>query len=157
MAPNLSGIKASDNENSHELWKQSLSLATILGRFNSSLVIKGFQSEEMKAFLAEMRPHYKYVKTFKPDASRDSSNEIYIVGRGLRNKKPHFVPPQVDGVNSSDIDDEAVQQLFNLWEYIKVQQREAEDGQIRDAIRDKKSKSAPKVDVSKSQLLSRLG
>ena len=156
MAPNISGMKALDNERSYELWKQSLLLSTILGRFNSNLVIKGFQSEEMKTFLGEMRAHYKYVKTFKPDASRDSSNEIYIVGRGLKNKRPHFTLQHAEGLNINDIEDESVQKLFNLWDYIKLQQQEAENDQIRDAIREKRARTTPKVDVSKSELLSRL-
>ena len=65
MAPNICGNKSIDNENSYNLWMQALTLSKVLGKYNSNLVIKGFQSEEIKQFLDEMRSTFKFVKTHK--------------------------------------------------------------------------------------------
>ncbi len=152
MAPNISGLKSVDDDNSYDLWMQSLTLSKILGAYNSNLIIKAFQSEKMKEFIASMREHFKSVKTFKPLASRDTSNEMYIIGRQLKNKQPYhcLIPPNLDP------EDETVQKMFNLWDYIKQQQEQENDQCIKDLINDRKAKVTPKVDVSKSQLLSQL-
>eukprot|EP01084_Bolivina_argentea_P156025 271881_1 len=152
IAPNISGIKSIDNDNSYDLWIQSLTLSRMLGGINSNLIIKVFQSEKMKEFVSEMRQYYKSVKTFKPDASRDTSNEMYIIGKQLKNKTPYFdlKPAKLD------IEDLSVQQMFNLWDYLHQQQHKENNDYISDLINDRKPKITPKVNVSKSELLSKL-
>lgn len=149
MAPNLTGNKLIDNENSYNLWKQTLTISKMLGRYNSNLVIKGFQSEELKIFLNEMRSSFKFVKTHIPRATRNSSNEIYCVGKQLKNKKPYFDINH----NQNDIENPEFQKLFNLWDYIKMRQDQENDKEIKNIIN---KKSDIKIDIAKSRLLSKL-
>merc|ERR1712228_105919 len=152
MAANISGRGVIDEENNYNLWMQSLKLSLILGRYNSNLIVKGFTSEKMKEFIATIKIHYRTVKTFKPDASRNSSNEMYIIAKQMRNKQPYFSLTE----SHPNFEDVEVQKRFNLFDYIKLQQDSENDEMIKHLINDKKEKVAPKVDVSKSQLLSRL-
>jgi 23S rRNA (uridine2552-2'-O)-methyltransferase len=49
-----------------------------------SLLVKVFQGSGFQEFLREMRGWFNAVVTRKPDASRGRSNELYLLGRELR-------------------------------------------------------------------------
>jgi 23S rRNA (uridine2552-2'-O)-methyltransferase len=48
------------------------------------LLVKVFQGLGFDDFLAHMRRTFRLVCLRKPDASRDRSREVYLLGRGLR-------------------------------------------------------------------------
>jgi len=79
MAPNLSGIAASDQARSMELAELALEFA--LTRLNSGgvFVVKLFQGEGFDAFVRRVRGEMTRVRLRKPDASRKESREIYLV------------------------------------------------------------------------------
>ncbi|MFU8876577.1 MAG: RlmE family RNA methyltransferase [Wenzhouxiangellaceae bacterium] len=79
MAPNLSGIAASDQARSMELAELALEFA--LTRLNSDgvFVVKLFQGEGFDAFVRRVRGEMARVRLRKPDASRKESREIYLV------------------------------------------------------------------------------
>jgi len=48
------------------------------------LLVKVFQGTDYENFLRSMRETFKMVAVRKPDASRDRSAELYLLGRILR-------------------------------------------------------------------------
>ena len=51
---------------------------------NGAFLVKVFQGYGFEEFVREMRAVFKSVATRKPDASRDRSAEIYLLGKGLK-------------------------------------------------------------------------
>jgi 23S rRNA (uridine2552-2'-O)-methyltransferase len=49
-----------------------------------AFLVKVFQGTDYEAFLKLMRETFKTVVVRKPDASRDRSAELYLLGRTLR-------------------------------------------------------------------------
>ena len=49
-----------------------------------AFLVKVFQGYGFEDFTKEMRQVFKTVATRKPDASRDRSPELYLLGRGLK-------------------------------------------------------------------------
>jgi 23S rRNA (uridine2552-2'-O)-methyltransferase len=84
IAPNLSGIDSVDQPKSMGLCELALDFAlNILGN-EGGFLVKAFQGEGFDAFLLSVRQGFKNVYIRKPKASRDRSNEVYILAR---NKK----------------------------------------------------------------------
>ncbi|ROO32455.1 RlmE family RNA methyltransferase [Salinisphaera orenii] len=84
MAPNLSGIKVSDQAGVMQLAELALDLCGQVLERGGDLLIKVFQGEGFDALLADMRARFDRVAVRKPKASRDASREMYLVGRGWR-------------------------------------------------------------------------
>ena len=84
MAPNLSGVAASDQARSMGLAELALDLCTEALIRDGSFVVKVFQGEGFDAFVRDVRAAFRSVKIRKPEASRSRSREVYLVGRGYR-------------------------------------------------------------------------
>jgi 23S rRNA (uridine2552-2'-O)-methyltransferase len=85
MSPNLSGIRLVDQPRIMYLGELVLEFAIAhLVPETGACVIKTFQGEGFEAFLKAFRAAFKQVAIRKPDASRDCSNELYIVGQSLK-------------------------------------------------------------------------
>ena len=81
LAPNLTGIRAVDEENIFELNIVTLRTALCyLSRSNGSFVIKTFQNSLLKKLRTEMEKSFHLVQTHKPAASKSKSAEIYLYG-----------------------------------------------------------------------------
>ena len=81
LAPNLTGIRAVDEENISEL--NIITLSTALGslsKSNGSFIIKTFQNSLLKKLRTEMEKSFHLVQTYKPAASKSKSAEIYLYG-----------------------------------------------------------------------------
>jgi 23S rRNA (uridine2552-2'-O)-methyltransferase len=83
-APSTSGERGLDATRSHELASAAFLYARSALRKGGNLCVKIFQGAETAALLKEMRPHFNTLKTFKPEASRSSSFETYLIGLGLK-------------------------------------------------------------------------
>lgn len=83
MAPNISGVAASDQARSMGLAELALHMATQVLNKNGGFVVKVFQGEGFDAYIKEVRAQFKTVKLRKPAASRPRSREIYVVARNL--------------------------------------------------------------------------
>ncbi|HSW69041.1 MAG TPA: 23S rRNA (uridine(2552)-2'-O)-methyltransferase RlmE [Gammaproteobacteria bacterium] len=81
MAPNLTGINSVDQPRSIELAELALDLANQVLHDEGSLLVKVFQGVGFDEFLIELRRHFKKVIIRKPKASRDRSNEVYLLAR----------------------------------------------------------------------------
>ena len=81
LAPNLSGIRAVDEENIYDLNIETLKTASgYLNRYNGSFIIKTFQNSLLKKLRTEMEKCFHLVQTYKPAASKSKSGEIYLFG-----------------------------------------------------------------------------
>lgn len=81
IAPNISGNKAVDQPKSMYLAELALDFAREHLTLGGGFVVKLFQGEGYPQYLKELRSSFKQVNTFKPQASRKESKEMYAVAR----------------------------------------------------------------------------
>lgn len=84
MAPNITGIDLMDQARSMHLCELALDFALQCLKPGGYFLVKLFQGSGFEDFLRAMRQHFGQVVTRKPQASRGRSNEIYLLGKGLR-------------------------------------------------------------------------
>jgi len=84
MAPNLSGVRASDQARSIHLCELALEFARVRLKQNGSFLVKVFQGAGYPEFLAAVRSAFIDVSSRKPGASRGASSEMYLLGKGLK-------------------------------------------------------------------------
>lgn len=84
MAPNITGVSATDQARSLQLAELAAEFA--LARLNpgGALVVKVFQGAGFPQFLAGLRASFESVASRKPGASRDRSREMYLLARRPR-------------------------------------------------------------------------
>lgn len=83
MAPNLSGVAATDEARAQELVELSMMIASTLLKPDGCAVVKLFHGSGLDAVIARMRMVFRSVVMRKPAASRSRSAEHYAVCRGL--------------------------------------------------------------------------
>ncbi len=81
MAPNISGIMLSDQARHYDLCELALEFATRWLKPEGAFLVKVFQGVGFEAFRAQMREAFDQVLIRKPNASRDRSTEVYLLGR----------------------------------------------------------------------------
>jgi len=79
MAPNISGIVVSDQAKSMYLAQLALIFAVEQLNSGGSFLVKAFQGGEFDSYLRDVRAHFNSVLIRKPKASRDRSNELYLL------------------------------------------------------------------------------
>lgn len=84
MAPNISGIAVADQARMMDLAEMALDFARCWLKTDGSFLIKVFQGYGYEDFVRAMRGHFRSVMTRKPEASRDRSAEVYLLGKGLK-------------------------------------------------------------------------
>lgn len=84
MAPNLSGVAATDQARSVHLAELALDFACSHLKPGGHFLVKAFQGEGFDAFVASMREAFESVAVRKPRASRERSNEVFLLGRCRR-------------------------------------------------------------------------
>jgi 23S rRNA (uridine2552-2'-O)-methyltransferase len=84
MAPNLSGVRATDQARSVHLCELALAFAKDHLKPRGAFLVKIFQGTGYPEFLAAMRRVFVSVASRKPGASRGESKEMYLVGKGLK-------------------------------------------------------------------------
>jgi 23S rRNA (uridine2552-2'-O)-methyltransferase len=84
MAPNLSGVRATDQARSTHLCELALEFARVHLKPQGAFLVKAFQGEGYPEFLAAMRGVFVAVSSRKPGASRGDSKEMYLVGKELK-------------------------------------------------------------------------
>ena len=85
MAPNLSGIAASDAARIAHLVELAVDFACTHLRPEGALVVKLFHGGGYTELVQLFRETFHTVKPVKPKASRDKSSETFLVGIGLKN------------------------------------------------------------------------
>ena len=81
IAPNSTGTRVVDQPKSMYLVELALDLARRVLKPGGSFVCKVFQGEGIDEFVIDTRRSFKRVKVMKPNASRASSREVYLVAR----------------------------------------------------------------------------
>lgn len=87
MAPNLSGIAAADAARSLLLNELALEFCLEHLAPNGVFVTKAFQGSGYSQYVESLKGVFKKVAAKKPEASRDTSAEVYLVSRGLKAPK----------------------------------------------------------------------
>src|ERR1035437_4606067 len=82
MSPNISGIAMSDQARVMHLAELALEFSAKHLKHGGNLLVKVFQGSGFEEFLRQMRTQFKSVATRKPEASRGSSSELYLLGKG---------------------------------------------------------------------------
>ncbi len=85
MAPNMSGIKTSDQAKSIYLAELALDLALQSLKPSGGFVAKVFQGAGFDEFIQTVKTYFKIIKIRKPEASRSRSTEVYLVALNLKN------------------------------------------------------------------------
>jgi 23S rRNA (uridine2552-2'-O)-methyltransferase len=86
MAPQTSGNKWVDQQQSLNLVQRVLELAESLLRKDGNFYVKVFEGEDFKDFVDSVRKSFKTVKIVKPKSSRSESNEVFVLGIGYKKK-----------------------------------------------------------------------
>ena len=84
MAPNLSGIRVSDQVRGIYLAELCRDLAFQVLKPGGILLIKIFQGESINEFKRSLAEHFQKIMTRKPEASRKNSREFYILASGFK-------------------------------------------------------------------------
>lgn len=84
MAPNMSGNAVTDQARSFYLCELALDFASQHLKPGGSFLVKVFQGAGYQEYTAAMRDIFASVQTRKPDASRNRSSEIYLLGKNKR-------------------------------------------------------------------------
>jgi 23S rRNA (uridine2552-2'-O)-methyltransferase len=82
MAPNMTGEYSVDHARSVHLARQAFETALDVLDTGGDFAVKVFEGQDLDDLRADIEPEFQYVRTLRPDASRDSSSEVYLVGKG---------------------------------------------------------------------------
>ncbi|WP_336035568.1 23S rRNA (uridine(2552)-2'-O)-methyltransferase [Halobacterium yunchengense] len=81
MAPNMTGEYNLDHARSVHLARTALDTAREVLRDGGHFVVKVFDGRDFADFRADVEDEFAFVQTYTPDASRDSSSEVYVVAK----------------------------------------------------------------------------
>ncbi|MFV2030271.1 RlmE family RNA methyltransferase [Neisseria sp. S1] len=84
MAPNMSGNAVTDQARSFYLCELALDFAANHLKPGGTFLVKVFQGAGYQEYLSEMKKVFTTVQTRKPEASRNRSSEIYLLGKNKR-------------------------------------------------------------------------
>ena len=84
MAPNITGVAITDQARSYQLAELALDFAAQRLQPDGAFLVKVFQGAGFEDYMKAMRQVFRKVVVRKPDASRDSSREMYVLGHGLK-------------------------------------------------------------------------
>ncbi len=86
MAPNLSGIDAVDQARSMHLVELALDFVERRLQPGGDFAVKLFQGEGFDGFQRQVATQFDKAYVRKPEASRDRSREVFVVGKGFRGR-----------------------------------------------------------------------
>ena len=84
MAPNMSGVPLVNQARIMHLAELGLEFCKAHLKPDGAFLVKAFQGSDYEGFVRTMRESFLTVAVRKPDASRDRSPELYLLGRTLR-------------------------------------------------------------------------
>ena len=92
MAPFTTGSRFTDHVAQMELARCAFDLAVLTLRKGGHFVAKVFEGEEVNPFVAAVKLRFTEVKRVKPEATRNESVELFVVGKGFRGPLPTTGP-----------------------------------------------------------------
>lgn len=84
MAPNTTGQKFTDHVRQIELATRALELAKAVLTPGGAFVAKVFDGADAPAYVRAVQASFGEFKRLKPEATRDSSIEFFVAGRGVK-------------------------------------------------------------------------
>ncbi len=87
MAPNLSGVEASDAARIAHLIELAVDFSLTHLKPEGALVVKVFHGSGYSQLVKHFKETFRVVKPLKPKASRDRSSETFLVGIGLKDPR----------------------------------------------------------------------
>lgn len=81
IAPNISGIKVSDQAKSMHLVELAFAAAQEYLKEKGDFVCKLFQGQGADEYIKLIRRHFGKVSVFKPKSSRPDSREVYLIAK----------------------------------------------------------------------------
>ena len=84
MAPKTIGVKVTDEARSLELCRMALGVACETLRLGGAFVTKVFMGGDFQVFKKEVAELFDDVNVVRPQATRERSYEVYLLGRGFR-------------------------------------------------------------------------
>jgi 23S rRNA (uridine2552-2'-O)-methyltransferase len=82
MAPKTIGVKVTDETRSLELVRMALRVAEETLRPGGAFVAKVFMGGDFPALKKELQGRFATVNVVRPEATRESSYEVYVLGKG---------------------------------------------------------------------------
>ncbi|HVP95266.1 MAG TPA: RlmE family RNA methyltransferase [Methanoregulaceae archaeon] len=95
-APKLSGQRSYDQARAIELGEHALAFATKILKPGGNFIVKSFQGQDFNSLLADVRVYFLSVRTFRPQASRKGSTEIYIIAKNFIGLTMRETPADVE-------------------------------------------------------------
>jgi 23S rRNA (uridine2552-2'-O)-methyltransferase len=83
MAPDTTGVRATDQARSAALFEEALARAERLLAPGGAFVGKIFQGPDLQGLRKRMEARFAEVRTLKPESSRAQSIEIYLGAKGF--------------------------------------------------------------------------
>lgn len=87
MAPNISGIRSTDQARAMNLAELALDMANNVLVSGGIFLVKLFQGEGFNEYSQQVQQTFKKVVFRKPKASRSKSREVYLLARGFKYSK----------------------------------------------------------------------
>jgi 23S rRNA (uridine2552-2'-O)-methyltransferase len=82
MAPDMTGDYDLDHARSVHLVRQAATVARDVLAPGGDFAVKVFDGRDLAGLEADLDGDFEYVRQVRPDASRESSSELYLVGKG---------------------------------------------------------------------------
>jgi 23S rRNA (uridine2552-2'-O)-methyltransferase len=82
MAPNMTGEYSVDHARSVHLARQAFETALDVLDSGGDFAVKVFEGQDLDDLREDIDEEFQYVRTMTPDASRESSSELYLVAKG---------------------------------------------------------------------------
>lgn len=83
MSPNISGNYSKDHASSIHLANLAFKISRVLLKNGGNFVVKVFEGDMFKEFFEEVKSSFNFIKIHSPKASRSSSSEVYVIGKGF--------------------------------------------------------------------------
>ena len=80
IAPNISGVSVVDSENMKSLLEIEISIVDKFLKIGGKYLCKCFEGDSMNFLKNKLKYRFRTIKRIKPDASRSTSKECYILG-----------------------------------------------------------------------------
>ena len=87
MAPKTIGVKITDEQRSLELVRMALRVAEETLERGGGFVAKVFMGGEFPALKKELAARFEELHVVRPQATRESSYEVFVVGKGFKREK----------------------------------------------------------------------
>ena len=80
IAPNISGVSIIDTENMKSLLEIEISIVDNFLKIGGKYLCKCFEGSSLNFLTNKLKDRFEIIKRIKPDASRSTSKECYILG-----------------------------------------------------------------------------